>query len=256
MPLIAPEAKTGPDWKIAREVVVAIEEDRLFFRHEVIRAIDAPADVLYRETLVRMKAADMVLPPGRFIPALERLSLMRPFDCFVLRRTLDALRAVPDANLGCNISAQSVRDDHWWKSLFLELAAAPDLAARLIVEVTESAPVSAVDGAAFVRRLKDLGVRVAVDDFGVGFSADAARMCEPDIIKVDRSFLRRVRQGSFTAAELNRLVRAARRIAPLLVIEGVETADDVLIARNAGVEWIQGYYLDAPDVPFPAIRSA
>jgi len=239
----------SPDGKIAREVFAAIEEDRLFFRHEAIGAIDVPRDILYCETLVRMKVDDRVLLPGHFIPALERLSLMRPFDCFVLRRTLDTLRAAPGAYLGCNVSAQSVRDDHWWKPLFLELAAEPDIAARLVVEITESAPVSPVDGRAFVRRLKGLGVRVAVDDFGAGFSADAARMCEPDIIKVDRSFLRRVRQGTFTTAELNRLVRMGRCIAPCLVIEGVETADDVRIARDAGAHWIQGYYLDAPDAP-------
>jgi len=243
---VAPES---PDWKIAREVFVGIEEDRLFFRHEAICAIDTPADILYRETLVRMKVDGMVVLPGRFIPALERLSLMRAFDCFVLRRTLDALRAAPQAHLGCNVSAQSARDDHWWKSLFLELAAAPEVAARLVVEITESTPVSSVDGRAFVRRLKELGVRVAVDDFGVGFSADAARVCQPDIIKVDRSFLRRVRQGTFSATELNRLVRMARCIAPLLVIEGVETPDDVLIARAADAQWIQGYYVDAPDAP-------
>ncbi len=237
------------DGEIAREVFGAIEEDRLFFQQEVICSIDAPERALYRETLVRMKVGDTVLPPGRFIPALERLSLMRPFDCFVLRSTLDTLRATPGAHLGCNVSAQSARDDHWWKSLFLELAAEPGLATRLIVEITESTPVSPVDGRAFVRRLKGLGVRVAVDDFGVGFSADAARVCEPDIIKLDRSFLRRVRQGTLGAAELSRLVRMARCIAPLLVIEGIETPDDVLIARDAGVQWIQGYYVDAADAP-------
>ena len=91
---MAPES---PDWEIAREVFFALEEDRLFFQHEVICAIGAPADILYREALVRMKVDDRVLPPGSFIPALERLSLMRPFDCFVLRRTLDALRAAHEA---------------------------------------------------------------------------------------------------------------------------------------------------------------
>jgi EAL domain-containing protein (putative c-di-GMP-specific phosphodiesterase class I) len=242
----APEC---PDWKIAREVFHAIADDRLFFEHEEIRSIDAPADILYRETLVRMKADDKVLPPSHFILALERLSLMRPFDCFVLRRTLEAIRSTPNANLGCNVSAQSARDDHWWEPLFLELAGDPEVAARLVVEITESAPVTPIDGRAFVQRLRGLGVRVAVDDFGAGFSADAASMCVPDIIKVDRSFLRRVRQNTLGVTEFNSLVRIAQHIAPLVVIEGVETPDDIRIARNAGAHWIQGYYLNAPDAP-------
>ncbi|WP_084170343.1 EAL domain-containing protein [Paraburkholderia ferrariae] len=239
------------DGQTALAVFAAIQEDRLFFRQESICSINAPAQTLYREALVRMKVGDVVLPPGRFIPALERLSLMRPFDCFVLRRTIDAVRAMPGMNFGCNVSAQSARDDHWWESLFLELAAEPDLAARLIVEITESAPVSPIDARAFVRRLRALGVRVAVDDFGVGFSADAVRVSAPDIIKLDRSFMRRVRQGTYTVDQLGRLVRMARYITPLLVIEGIETPDDVRVAREAGAQWIQGYYLDAADTPSP-----
>lgn len=237
------------DEQTARAVFVAMDEDRLFFRQESICSINDPAQTLYREVLVRMKVADVVLPPGHFIPALERLSLMRPFDCFVLRSTLDALRATPGAHLGCNVSAQSARDDHWWESLFFELAAQPDLAARLVVEITESAPVSPIDARAFIRRLRALGVRVAVDDFGAGFSADAVRVFAPDIIKLDRSFMRRIRQGTFTVDRLGRLVRMARHVAPVIVIEGVETADDALIALDAGAQWIQGYYLDAADTP-------
>lgn len=237
------------DGQTAQAVFIAMQEDRLFFRRESICSIQAPAQTLYREVLVRMKADDVVLPPGRFIPALERLSLMRPFDCFVLRRTIDAARATPGVKFGCNVSAQSARDDHWWESLFFELAAEPNLAARLIVEITESAPVSPIDARAFVRRLRALGVRVAVDDFGVGFSADAVRVSAPDIIKLDRSFMRRIRQGTFTVDQLGRLVRMARHVAPVIVIEGVETADDVRIARDAGVQWIQGYYVDAAQAP-------
>ena len=239
----------SPDWQIAKDVFVSLAENRLFFRHEMICAVDAPTDILYSEMLVRMKVDDQVLLPGRFIPALERLSLMRPFDRFVLGRTLDALRAIPGKHLGCNVSAQSVRDDHWWKSLFLELAAEPEVASRLVVEITESAPVSPVDGRAFVQLLRRLGVRVAIDDFGAGFSADAARMCEPDIIKIDRSFLRHVRLGTLCIPEFDRLVRVAQDIAPIVVVEGVETPDDVRIARDAGAPWIQGYTITAPDAP-------
>ncbi|ABE37036.1 EAL domain protein [Paraburkholderia xenovorans LB400] len=236
----------SPEWRIAQAVFASIAEDRLFFQHEVIAAIDAPADILYREALARMTVDNEVMLPGRFIPALEQLGLMRPFDCYVLRRTLDEIRRMPAAYLGCNVSAQSVRDDYWWTSLFRELAAEPRVAARLVVEITESVPVSPVEGRAFVQRLRGLGVRIAIDDFGAGFSADAARMCEPDILKIDRSFLRRVRQGTLCTAEFNRLVRMAQGTAPLVVVEGVETPGDLRVARDAGVQWVQGYYLNAP----------
>ncbi|MFM0198738.1 EAL domain-containing protein [Paraburkholderia fungorum] len=243
--------RASPDWKVVREVYRAIAEDRLFFQQEAVCAVDDPTDILYRETLVRMKVGDRILLPGSFIPAVERLSLMRSFDCFVVRCTLGAIKATPGATLGCNVSAQSARDDPWWQRIFVELENNPDVAVRLVVEITESAAISPIEGPAFVRRLRGMGVRVAVDDFGAGFSASTANACETDIIKIDRSFLRRVRQGTLRVAELNRLVGIARGLAPLVVIEGVETPDDIRIARDTGVRWIQGYYLNAPDAPAP-----
>jgi EAL domain-containing protein (putative c-di-GMP-specific phosphodiesterase class I) len=215
----------------------------------VVCAVDDPTNILYRETLVRMKVGDRILSPGRFIPALERLSLMRPFDCFVVRCTPEAIKATPGATLGCNVSAQSARDDPWWQQVFLELESNTEAAARLVVEITESAPVSPIDGPAFVRRLRRMGVRVAIDDFGTGFSAGTANSCATDIITADRSFLRRVRQGTLCVAELNRLIGIAQGMAPFVVIEGVETTDDLRIARDTGVHWIQGYYFNAPDAP-------
>lgn len=249
MPGCGAVTQGSPDWKTAREVYRAIAEDRLFFQREVVCAIDDPTEILYCETLVRMKVSDRVLSPGSFIPALERLSLMRPFDCFVVRHTLEAINATPGATLGCNVSAQSARDDPWWQQVFVELENNAEAAARLVVEITESAPVSPIDGPAFVRRLRRAGVRVAIDDFGAGFSGGTANSCATDIIKVDRSFLRRVQHGTLCVTELNRLIEIAQGMAPLVVIEGVETPDDVRIARSMGVHWIQGYYLNAPDAP-------
>ncbi|SDD61647.1 EAL domain-containing protein [Paraburkholderia lycopersici] len=237
--------RESPDREIAREVCRAISEDRLLFQPEVVCAIDDRTDILYREMLVRMKVGDTVLLPGRFIPALEKLSLMRPFDCFVVRHTLEAIKATPGVTIGCNVSAQSARDDPWWQEVFLELENDTEAASRLVVEITESAPFAPIAGPAFVRRLQRMGVRVAIDDFGAGFSAGTANSCATDIIKVDRSFLRRVRQGALCVAELSRLIGIAQGMAPLVVLEGVETPDDIRIARDTGVHWIQGYYVNA-----------
>lgn len=239
-------AQGSSDLEIAREVYRAIAEDRLFFQHERVCALAAPTNVLYLESLVRITVGDSVLLPGSFIPALEKLSLMRPFDCFVVSRTLEAIKAMLGTSLGCNVSALSARDDHWWQPVFLELESNPQAAARLVVEITESMPSSPVDARAFIKRLRRLGVRVAVDDFGAGFSADLADVCATDIIKIDRSYLRHARRGTRGLAELSRVTSIAQALAAIVVVEGVETPDDIQIARNAGLRWVQGYFLNAP----------
>jgi EAL domain-containing protein (putative c-di-GMP-specific phosphodiesterase class I) len=238
--------RESPDWKIAREVCRAISEDRLFFQQEVVCAIDDRTDILYREVLARVQVGDTILSPGSFIPALEKLSLMRAFDCFVVQHALETIKATPGATIGCNVSAQSARDDVWWQEIFLELENNPGAAARLVVEIAESAPIAGA-GPAFVRRLRTMGVRVAIDEFGAGFSAGTANSRVIDIIKVDRSVLGRARQGALCAAELSRLIGIAQGMAPLVVLEGVETPGDIRVARDAGVHWIQGYFVNAPD---------
>jgi EAL domain-containing protein (putative c-di-GMP-specific phosphodiesterase class I) len=232
------------DMEVVREVSSAIAQDRLFFRYEAVCAVNAWTNVLYQEALVRIKTSDGILLPGGFIPTLERLALMRQFDCLIVGRTLEAITAMPGARLGCNVSAASARDDHWWEPAFRNLESNREAASRLVVEITESAPVSRLHGRAFIERLQKLGVRVAIDDFGSGFSKEAASACAADIIKVDRTFLWRARHDLAGIAELKCAIRTAQSIAPVVIAEGVETLDDVQIVRDAGVHWIQGYLLD------------
>ncbi|WP_233838618.1 EAL domain-containing protein [Paraburkholderia sp. ZP32-5] len=232
------------DLTVVREVFSAIAHGRIFFRYEAVCAVNAWTNVLYQEALVRIKTPDSVLLPGAFIPTLEKLSAIREFDRLIVGRTIDAITAMPGARLGCNVSAASALDDHWWEPVFRQLESNPEAASRLVVEITESAPVSPLHGGTFIDRLRKLGVRVAIDDFGRGFSRDTASACAADIIKVDRSFLWRARHDLAGVAELRSTIRAAQRIARVVIAEGVETLDDVRIVRDAGVHWIQGYLLD------------
>src|SRR5262249_25228497 len=127
-------------------------------------------EVRYFECLARLLREDRqtLVCPGHFIPSLERLGMMQCLDRHVVTRVFELLKMHTNVHLGVNISAQSAVEDEWWESTLLDLATMPDVAQRLVIEITETAPLHAATGHAFVKRLRKLGCCVAIDDFGAG----------------------------------------------------------------------------------------
>lgn len=228
----------------------AIADDRLLLAFQPIYGVDGFNDVLYQECLVRLKLDDGkgVSFPGTFIPSLERLGLMRCLDRHVTRRVIDVLKRFPELSLGVNISAQSAVDDVWWASTFADLSEEPDIASRLVFEITETARLRAGKGRPFVQRLRELGCRVAIDDFGVGYGVETGmEIGKPDVIKIDRSLLTQSDRDASTPECLVSMVSIAKDLAPHIVVEGVETASALKVVRNAGAQWAQGHYFGSPD---------
>lgn len=262
MPICAP-AGDDEDWaaqyrcdmRLAAHALAALEEGRLDLCWQPVRSANAPDHLLYHEGLARLIGRDgQALSPGVFVPALERLGLVRAFDRDVFALVLSELEHFPGARLGVNISAHSARRDGWWFSTLERLRAAPDLARRLVVEITETAALTA-EAHRFVSALRRLGCRIALDDFGVGHaSVRNAMSLSPDIIKVDAFFLRRAGASEQGEALLEHLVGIAAHCAPVVIVEGVETAEQSRMAEQLQVRyqsptnacWQQGYHFGQP----------
>lgn len=129
------------------------------------------------------------------------------------------------------------------------------------LEITESAPLSYFEQCNNVLgELRKKGIRVAVDDFGAGFSnvkyiADLA----PDIVKLDRDLITGVREGTRQFKLLNSIVRLCNDMGAKVVAEGIETAEELVVAERSGVDFCQGYLLgrpapDAREEEWPAFR--
>ncbi|WP_170975828.1 EAL domain-containing protein [Rhizobium sp. FY34] len=210
---------------------------------------------LYRERLLRLIDADgCILMPGTYLPALERLGVSRAFNWSVVRDTIDMLHRHDDLVLGCNISGLSVSHDPWWHAVIDDLAQNPDVARRLVIEITETAlPHDLVGAFNLVSSLQRTGCRVAVDDFGAGSSTLAfVRTIGADILKVDGSYVRRQPDNHDTAGLLRHLIQLAKHFAGQIVVEGVESETDLVLAREAGADWYQGFYLNGlADMPSP-----
>ena len=177
-----------------------------------------------------------------FMPCLQRLGLVRTFDHLAAGRVVRQLRLGGTVRLGLSISAQSARRDHWWASLMVLLRREPELAARLVVEIAGEPTLPDLESVRdFCLQLQLCGCRVAIKHFG-GDSGNlaAAKVCRPDIIKLDPVFIRRAREDRFGRELLEEMLALCGSFAPSIVVDGIEREEDIRVALEAGAEWLQG----------------
>ncbi|WP_053077881.1 MULTISPECIES: EAL domain-containing protein [Burkholderia] len=237
------------DMKAAGMVLAAIARDRVMLYAQPILSVGDGEQVLYHECLVRILGVDdrTIVYPSAFIPSLERLELMRFLDRYVVGMAIEFMESNVDLRLGVNISAQSASEIQWWESILLLLEGRPDIACRLVVEITETVQLSPVSGRAFVERLQRMGCSIAVDDFGDGFSVEnGARITSPDIVKISGRMLPTDGRDGVQFDRFEQWVARARDHAPQVVVEGIENADTLLTASLAGAQWVQGYHTGKP----------
>jgi EAL domain-containing protein (putative c-di-GMP-specific phosphodiesterase class I) len=237
------------DMEIALALYGALTDGRSGLRFQPIRSCAAGENILYREGLLRLSTplGAVAGAMSEIVPALERVGLVRALDRSVVLTVLGALEALPELHLGCNLSANSLVRDAWWETIVESLAAKPRLAARLTLEITETAPIHDIDRAvSTVRLLKSYGVRIAIDDFGAGYSSLAfARAALPQVIKIDSSVIQGARQDANNFEHAQRLIDLCGTLADEVVAEGIESEEDIKLARSLGASHMQGHAINS-----------
>lgn len=208
--------------------------------------------VPYSECLARLLIDDdVVLNGGKFIAQLETHGSIGLLDTAMVSLVLDALEQNVSLRLGCNISPYTLADQSAWESIVLKLAERPSAAMRLTLEITETAPLSSTTQAAHrLKQVQAYGCRIALDDFGSGFAIHSEvrnLAIDWDIIKIDRSFLSDLRKSPSGRDGLASMIRLARAIAPLVIVEGIETAAHLERARDSGASFGQGWLFDVTE---------
>ncbi|WP_143131680.1 EAL domain-containing protein [Paraburkholderia aspalathi] len=234
------------DMEIAGELLGAMERDELCFRYEKVCSAMDTESVNYWEALLCRTGNGVPVSAGKWIPALERLGLVSRLDRWVVTAVIDTLRAYPGMSLGCNVSIQSATLGGWWSTVIETLAREPQVAARLVIELTESAPLTDIDAVAdFVRALQQLGCRIALDDIGAGYSFVRSLMIlGVDIAKVDGGYLHQARANRAARVRLSALIRLAQTCASHVVVEHVEDEEDLGLSQACGAHWVQGYLFE------------
>jgi diguanylate cyclase (GGDEF)-like protein len=238
---------------LGERVQRALKEGRLVFAYQpVVSAATGAVD--YNEALLRMIGEDgALIPAGDFVAAIEQLGFIRLIDRYVLEKAVEEVAQHPGLWLGFNISGLTATDRQWLRAVTVMLKERPEVASRLVVEITETAALHDIaESARFVRALRELGCRVALDDFGAGFtSLRHLQQLQVDTVKIDGSFVRHLTQNPENQIFLRHLIGLAKGLNLSTVAEWVENADEAAILRREGVECLQGYFFGAPTLEKP-----
>ena len=183
------------------------------------------------------------IPPTEFIAVAEHSGLIIDLGAWVLRQACLDGKAWPGLSVSVNVSPLQFRRTDFFDTVQKTLHETAFDPSRLEIELTESVLLGNVDTAeAGMLRLRELGVRLALDDFGTGYSSLLyLRRLPFDKLKIDRSFVLSIEKTADAAAIVHAVVSLGRGLGMKVTAEGVETADQHLFLRAAGVHFMQGY---------------
>ena len=236
--------------RLGETIERALRQGRLLFAFQPVICV-ATGEIDYFECLLRLREEDgAIRAGGEFIAALEAQGTIGMIDRYVFEMALGELARHPRIKLGFNISGLTTCDRIWLRHLVSVLRQLPEMAPRLVVEITETAALGDLEESArFVDTVRAVGCRVALDDFGAGHTTlrhlDHLAI---DRVKLDISLVRFVETSPAHRGVLRHLVGLAKSIGFGLVAEGVESAREAALLRAEGVGYLQGYHFGRPTV--------
>jgi diguanylate cyclase (GGDEF)-like protein len=224
------------------EIVAALNERRIALAYEPVVEAQSRRNAFY-ECLMRVDRSDgAVAHANEIIPVAERVGLMRMLDYRVLELVVNELAEAPALHASVNVSPASTVDPDWWSGLAALLRANTGVGERLIIEITETSAIQDVDDArGFVARVKDLGCRIAIDDFGAGHTSFRnLRRLGVDIVKIDGAFLQNIVKSADDRAFVHTLIDLARRLGLKTVAEWVQDEEAAKLVTDWGCDYLQG----------------
>ncbi|MDE2061996.1 MAG: bifunctional diguanylate cyclase/phosphodiesterase [Bradyrhizobium sp.] len=257
-PNVERDAQRRVNIRVTDEIVTALNERRITMAFEPVVSAKA-RDAAFYECLVRMEQDDgQVLLAPDIVPVAERLGLIRLVDHRVLELVVAELAGSPQVELSLNISPDTTMDPDWWTSIETLMRAHPGVGERLIVEITETVAIQNVeDVRGFVTRLKNFGSRIAIDDFGAGYTSFRnLRKLGVDIVKIDGAFVQNIARSADDRAFVQTLIDLARRLDIKTVAEWVQDEEAAGMLRDWGCDYIQGRLIGLASLRRPWQRPA
>jgi PAS domain S-box-containing protein len=228
------------------EIRRAFEDDRFELHAQPIIDL-ASGETVQRELLIRMRGTDgSLIPPGAFLPAAEKHGAIRDIDRWVIAKGADLAATGIDVEI--NISAASIGDPGLIADIEHELERTGADPSRLVFEITETALIEETEVAVtLAERLRRLGCRFALDDFGSGYGGfHYLKHLPMDFLKIDREFIRDARTDEADQHVIRAIVGLAKGFGLQTIAEGVEDQETLELLREFGVDHVQGFHVGRP----------
>jgi EAL domain-containing protein (putative c-di-GMP-specific phosphodiesterase class I) len=201
------------------------------------------------ECLLRMEKTDgSLVSAGEFIPVAEQLGLARLIDRRTLELSIDLLRRHKDLILSLNVSGLTCSDHEWLVTLQRLTGGKRDITSRIIIEITETAAIQDLDQSInFVDTLKDMGCRVAIDDFGAGYTSfKNLKLLNVDMVKIDGAFVKNMANDTSDQIFIKTMIELAKTFGMETVAEWVGDEHSAKMLAEAGITYLQGFYYGLP----------
>jgi len=247
-------------------ILKAIEEDRIILYRQAIVPVNRdthPKEIHY-EILIRMKdEAGTLIPPGSFLPAAERYGLMPRIDRWVVHKVFSHLAAQPlkevSGNstqpplefIAINLSGVTINDPTFAQFIRQELQTLAVPTNAICFEVTETVAISSLDKASeFIKEMRKMGFRFALDDFGSGLSSFGyLKQLPVSYLKIDGSFVKDMVADPIDRAIVESINQIGHVMNLKTIAEWVENAETLNLLNSIGVDFAQGYGIAKPE-PF------
>jgi len=240
--------------------------DSLLLEMQPIMSLRSPRDTLNFEVLLRLREPDgRVVPAGAVIAAAEKSGRASLIDRWVLNTTLawiaEHAERLGNTRFVCmNLSGASLNDERFVQDTFAVLGQYLHVASRLCLEITESVALHDLDNTRrFIDQVRSFGVKVALDDFGAGYTSFSyLKELPADVLKIDGNFIVNINAHPANVAIVEAMVSLAGNLGMKTVAEWAEDAATVRTLARIGVDYVQGWVVarSQPAERLLAARSA
>lgn len=232
----------------------ALDEDKLHLRGQKISSVTDPAESSHYEVLLSIEDDNgVMLPPADFIQAAEKYNRMQAVDRWVIKNVFQWLSDNKSSHqdipgLAINLSGHSMNDSHMLEyifDLFVKLEVPRN---KVLFEVTETIAIANMEDAAdFIREMRGIGCRFALDDFGSGLSSYAYLKYLPvDYVKIDGAFIRHIVTDKSDYAMVKSINEMVKFLGMKTIAEYVENDAILNCLKEIGVDYAQGYGVGKP----------
>lgn len=229
----------------------------LFLEMQPIMSLHSPLDSLNVEILLRVRdAKGQLLPSGRIISAAEQSDTILIIDKWVFGSTLEWLakheKNLPNTQqININLSGVSLNNDNFISSFMELLGKHEHLLQRICVEITEGVALEDLERTRqFMTQLQKMGVRIALDDFGAGYTSfQYLRELPADAIKIDGALICDMLKKETNVAIVRTIVKLANNLGMITIAEWVEDVPTLKALAEIGVDYVQGFAIARPCSP-------